>query len=159
VKRRFLARLAAVAVLLAIYFSLEWVPLRRLLRSWAAFILRRLGHRTVSLDNGSELLLVVDSDLYAVSANCTYADLFLVLAPFWWRIGSRPSRNLRRLVTLALAILVGNVARTSLAFHLTAKGIPWRLAHTVPDKLIHSAAVSSAAVAAIRRDWDAPASG
>ena len=158
-KRRFLARLAALALLLAGYFSCDWMVLRRLLRSSTERILRRLGHQTESVDNGSELLLVVDSEPYAMTANCTYTDLFLSLAPFCWRAGLPPSGNLRRIVALALAIFFGNMLRTALALHLRAEGVPWAIAHTVPDKLIHSAAVSSAAAAAMRHDWAAPASG
>ncbi|MBE9507215.1 MAG: hypothetical protein IMY86_04130 [Chloroflexi bacterium] len=157
--RRFLVRLVALALLLAAYFSLDWVLLRRLLRSCAAFTLRRLGHCTASVDNGSELLLVVDSEPYAMTANCTYADLFLAVAPFCWRAELRPAGNLRRLVALALAIFFGNVVRTSLTLHLTAKGVPWALAHTVPDKLIHTAAVGGSAIVAVRGDWEAAADG
>ncbi len=156
---RFVLRLAAMAALLAAYFSLDWMILRRLLRSWTAFILQRLGHQTASANNGSELYLVVDSEMYAMTANCTYADLFLVLAPFIWRAELGPAANLRRLLKLALAIFLGNVLRTSLALHLKAEGVSWRLVHTLPDKLIHSAAVSSQVIAALRSDWQAKADG
>ncbi len=152
---RFVLRLVAMALLLVAYFSLDWMVLRRLLRSCTAFILQRLGHQTVSTNNGSELFLIVDSEMYAMTANCTYADLFLVLAPFSWRAELGPSANLGRLVKLALVIFVGNVLRTSLALHLKAEGVSWKLAHTLPDKLIHSAAVSSHVIATWRRDLQA----
>ncbi len=60
---------------------------------------------------------------------------------------------------MALAIFLGNVLRTSLALHLKAEGVSWRLVHTLPDKLIHSAAVSSQVITALRSDWQAKADG
>ena len=82
---RLVLRLVALAFLIAIYFSLDWVLLRRLLRSCTAFVLDRVGHHTASIGAGSELFLVVDSELFSITANCTYLDLFLTLAPFCWR--------------------------------------------------------------------------
>jgi hypothetical protein len=148
-------RLVALAFLIAIYFSFDWVLLRKLLRSCTAFVLGRAGHHTASIGAGSELFLVVDSELFSITANCTYLDLFLTLAPFCWGGGLRLSTNVRRLTALAVAIFLGNSARVSLALHLKAKGVPWALAHTVPDKLTHCAAVSTFMIAAVRNDWDA----
>jgi hypothetical protein len=99
-------------------------------------------------------LLAVDDKAYAVSANCTYLDLVLTLAPLYWRRMLRAPTNLRRLSVLALGILLGNVVRTSLALHLNARGVPWTLAHTVPDTLIRSVAVGSCVVAAVQDDWE-----
>jgi hypothetical protein len=150
-------RLIALALLLVTYFTFDWMILRRLLRSWTAFVLKRLGRHTVSTEIGSQLFLVVDSEMYAMTANCTYADLFLVMAPFCWQAGLGPVENLRKLMKLALTIFFGNVMRTSLALHLKAEGVSWKLAHIVPDKLIHSAAVSSSVIASLRSDWEATA--
>jgi hypothetical protein len=148
-----LLRLAALAFLLAGYLSLDWTPLRRALRSCVAFLLRALGHRTTEVGGRTDLLLDVDGHEYAFTANCTYVDLVLTLAPFCWRGRLPRGDNLRRLSALAAALLLGNVARIALALHLEAGGTPWTLAHTAPDTVVRSLAVGGCVFSAVREDW------
>ena len=150
---RLLRRLAAMALLIVAYVAVKWKPLRKGLRSGISFALQRLGHHVAYADTGPELL-AVDAEPYEITANCTYLDLFLTLAPFCWRRALPPAVNLRRLSLLAAAVLLGNVVRVSLALHLNADGMPWGLAHTVPDTLIRSIAVGGCVIAAVRDDWE-----
>ena len=101
-------RLAVLALLIAVYLKVDWIYLRKALRSCIAWLLSSAGHRTTSVGQSTDLLLAVDKKVYAVSANCTYLDLVLTLAPFYWRRAQRAPANLRRLSVLALAILLGS---------------------------------------------------
>jgi hypothetical protein len=151
--RRLSVRLAVLTLLIAAYLRTDWTVLQKALRSHIARLLRRAGHRTTEADVDTALLLAVDAELYAITANCTYVDLALTLAPLYWRRELPWSTNARRLAVLAMAILLGNVVRTSLALHLTSSGVSWTWAHTVPDTLIRSLAVGGGVLSAVRDDW------
>lgn len=148
-----LLRLVAMGGLLAVYYALEWRALRQGLREALVPVLGLLGHPSAPLDAGTDLLLVVDGrHAFAIGANCTYADLVLVAAPFCWRFGRPFSVNLLRLGGLAAAVFVVNLGRVAAALALFADGVSWPLAHTVPDLSIHGVFLAVVVLAALRSD-------
>lgn len=151
--RRLLLRLAALGILVAAYYALDWMALRLGLRRALVASLALLGHHSVPLEDASGLYIAVaGAGRFAVTANCTYADLVLITAPFCWRFGRPLAVNLWRLATLTAAVLSLNVARVALALHFYRRGASWFLAHDVPDLAIHYTAMIVVVLLALRRD-------
>jgi len=142
-----------VGLVIPLYYALEWRPLRLAVSEGARGLLALLGHQAVSLERGGGLYLALtQSGAYEISANCTYADLVLVLAPFVWRFDASLGRNLGRLAAVAAAVFSVNLARVALALHFHELGAPWRLAHAVPDVALHALAIAGAVVLAVAAD-------
>ncbi|MBI5827483.1 MAG: hypothetical protein HZB22_07150 [Deltaproteobacteria bacterium] len=146
-------RLLGAGVLIALYYALDWSGLREVVRGAVAVFLGLLGHRAVSVDNGGEFYLLVDGyRSFAITANCTYADLALVMAPFCWRLRTPLLLNLSRLAVISAAIMIVNIARVVMAIDLYQGGVSWSLAHLLPDIAIHSASIAAAVWLALRSD-------
>ncbi|MFP5285098.1 MAG: hypothetical protein ACLGI9_05105, partial [Thermoanaerobaculia bacterium] len=128
-----LLRLLALGAALGLYYALEWRFLRTALCDALMWALPLLGHTAVPLASGSStLLLAGDRVGVAITANCSYADLILTLAPFCWRFRRGLGANLLCLAAVAAAVLPVNVARLVLAVHFTLGGARWPLAHDAP---------------------------
>lgn len=150
--RRLAIRLAWLAVLLPLVYSLDWAFPRILLRDLAAITLELLGHRAIPLDTKLEALLSVDGTLYAVTVNCTYILLFFMIAPFWWRFEKNLPTNLLRLAFLAMIVGLINWSRIVSALHFNLTGVAWETAHTIPDISIHFIFLSVSLLLALRSD-------
>lgn len=151
--RRILARFVAVGLLVPLYYELEWRPLCLVAREGVRWLLGLLGHGVTSLDLGDKIYLALTgSGAYEITANCTYADLVLVLAPFVWRVGRPLPSNLCRLTTMATAVFTIDLARVALAVHFHELDVSWQLAHAVPDIAIHMATITCAVLLALRAD-------
>lgn len=147
------ARLLWAGVLISLYYALDWSALREAVRGAVAVFLGFLGHSAVSVDNGGEFYLIVDGyRSFAITANCTYADLALVMAPFCWRLRTPLLANLARLAVIAVAVMIINIARVVLAIDLYQGGVSWSLAHLLPDIAIHSASIAAAVWLALVSD-------
>jgi hypothetical protein len=156
--RVLLVRLLAVAILVVAYYTVDWSPVQRVLTVLVASLLRALGH-AVGIDwSGPDPALELSGRDFAVTANCTYMDLALVLAPLCWRARRGLYRNALVVALMSMAVLLLNPLRVVFAIHLTIKGAGWTYAHTVPDLTIHGVAISLAAILAFRSDWR-PAAG
>lgn len=146
-------RLLGAGVLIALYYSLDWSGLREAVRGAVAIFLNLLGHSAVSVDKGGGFYLLVDGyRSFAITANCTYADLALVMAPFCWRLRTPLILNLARLAVISAAIMIVNIVRVVLAIDLYQGGVSWGVAHLLPDIAIHSAFIAAAVWLALRSD-------
>lgn len=146
-------RLMGAGVLIALYYSLDWAGLREAVRGAVAVFLGLLGHTAVSVDTGGGVYLLVDGyRSFAITANCTYADLALVVAPFCWRLRTPLILNLTRLAVISAAIMTVNIARVVMAIDLYQRGVSWSMAHLLPDIAIHSVSIAVAVWLALRSD-------
>lgn len=138
-----LARLGAVALLVGLYYQVDWSWLARALADAVAGVLHLAGHSVALADDPGGAALVVarparDDQVFVVTANCTYADLVLTAAPLCWAAGLGLRRNLVRLGLLAAAVATLNLARLTWAVAAFAQGVAWRWAHQAPDLLVHT---------------------
>lgn len=150
--KRILGRLVALGLLVVLFYSQDWMFLRRLLTNAAGAALTRMGHTTTVGQDAGDLLLTVDGQVYGISPDCTYIDLVLIITPFWWRVGRGIRVNVLRLLVLAFAILAGNVFRVVFGMHFIAQGTSWFLAHDLPDMLIYWPSLAVAVILSIRHD-------
>lgn len=148
-----LLRLLALGAALGLFYSLEWSSLRAVLCDAVMWALPLLGHSAVLLTPGSSILLLTGGRMaVAITANCSYADLILTLAPFCWRFRRSLGANLLCLAAVAAAVLPVNVARLVLAIHFALAGARWSLAHDAPDLILHHLAIATAVLLALRSD-------
>jgi hypothetical protein len=145
-------RLAAMAILFAIYQTIDWTILQRFLRFCLSVAMISLGHHTESIDIGPDVILMVDSRWFEIIANCTYIHLFLLLAPFWWRAGKRIGANLSGLGVLALVIWSVNFVRLLGTLHADLQGVPWFMAHGLMDRVINATATLTILSVSFYRD-------
>jgi hypothetical protein len=148
-----LLRLLGLGAGLGLFYSLEWQFLRPALCGGVMGALRLLGHSAVLLDPGaSTILLAGDRVAVAITANCTYADLVLTLAPFCWRFQRGFRGNLLCLAAVAAAVVPVNVARLALAVHFALGGGRWALVHDAPDLILHHLVIATAVLLALYSD-------
>lgn len=142
-KERLILRLLVVTVLVSIYFIIDWTVLRSVLRSTVILILGLLGLTAAPINVGDELFLRMNSGAaFAVTANCTYMDLLLMMVPFWWRFQRSLGANAMRLLILTTILLALNIIRVALALFLFGRGLPWEVVHDVPDVALHCIGVA-----------------
>lgn len=148
-----LLRVLGLGAALGLYYALEWRFLRSALCDALIRVLPLLGHTAVPLARESSSILLAGGRVaVAITANCSYADLILTLAPFCWRFQRSFGANLLRLAAVAAAVLPVNVARLALAVHFTLGGVRWPLAHDAPDTILHYLVIVAAVLLALRSD-------
>ena len=147
-----LVRLAALAVLLPLYYAFDWMALRLAVRDALAAILPLLGHPAFPVGSGPAAGILLSQGFFEVTANCTYADLMLTLAPFVWRFHRSAGANAAALALLVPAVFVFNLARLVLAVELHARGLSWDRAHHLPDLGLHMTVIAVAVLLALRAD-------
>jgi exosortase/archaeosortase len=136
-----------------VYLALPCTPLCRIVRTEATVCLHWLGHRADERDEAGQSLLIVDGLWFAITPDCTYLDLMLIVAPLCWNLGVPIKRNVLRLGALIVAISVVNTARVIVALGSRADGASWFLAHNLPDMLICYPAITLAVIRAIVEDY------
>jgi hypothetical protein len=134
---RIRCRLIAAVLALGAFYCSEWTSLRNAVGGSVGVLLSVLGDAPGSFESGTEPVLVVRDTRFAVTRNCTYASLFLVLAPFCLDRRRSPVVNLRRVLLLAGVLFMVNALRIAVAIELYERGTPWTLGHDVPDIAIH----------------------
>lgn len=147
-----LIRLAALGALLPLYYAFEWMPLRLAVRDALAAILQLLGHPAIPLGSGLDVRILLRQELFEVTANCTYADLMLMLAPLIWRPRRSLTANAAVLALLVPGVFAFNLARLVLAVELHGRGLSWDQAHHLPDAGLHVAVLAGALLLALRSD-------
>jgi hypothetical protein len=148
-----LIRLLGLGAALGLFYALEWRFLRSALCGVVIRALPLLGHAAHPLaQESSNILLAGGRVAVAITANCTYADLILTLAPFCWRFQRSLKANLLCLAVVAAAVLPVNVARLVLAVHFALAGVRWPLAHDAPDTILHCLVIVAAVLLALRSD-------
>jgi hypothetical protein len=147
-----MARAATVGLLLSLYYALDWVRLRRVVAACSATLLRAVGIEASGSEYGSSSALITEVGRFGISADCTYLDLFLILAPLLWRAGRPFTRNVGRLALAAAGVFAVNLLRIALAVRMVQAGASWTVAHGVPDSAIYYPTIAIAAVLAFRSD-------
>ena len=148
-----LLRVLGLGAALGLYYALEWRFLRAALCDAVIRVLPLLGHTALPLaQESSSILLAGGRVAVAITANCSWADLILILAPFSWRFRRGLRANLLRLAAIAAAVLTVNVARLALAVHFTLGGARWSLAHDIPETILHYLIIVTAVLLALRSD-------
>jgi hypothetical protein len=146
-------RLSALAILILLYYFISWIPFQRGLGRLIAIILSLVGQASSSIRiGGTPSLILADSHVYALTANCTYIDLLFLTAPFCWRFRRPIGTNLIRLAVLAAGLLILNIGRLSTALILDQRNTPWTWVHDAPDLLIHIIVITLAVLSALRAD-------
>jgi len=152
--KRLLLRLAALAVLIALYYYIvDWAPLQTGLRRLVAVVLGLFGRgSSATVSAGTPSLLMADGRVYAFTENCAYVALYLLAAPFIWRFGRPIASNLIRQAAFAAGLLALDIVRLTAAILLNQGGAPWKRVHDIPDLAIHIAVMALAVLSALRAD-------
>ena len=154
--RGLILRLAVMAILILLYDMIDWRILQKFFRLALSIGLTVLGHQTETIDAGSLVVLSVDSRIFSITANCTYAYLFLLLAPFGWRTRERVIKNICNLLALAAALMCLNVIRATFAVHFNVQGIAWAYSHMLPHLLINIVVIIVLLSIAFRQERTCP---
>lgn len=126
------AILASLGSLL--FYSTSWLPLQMLIaRCLSAIVNISTSYKT----SVSSVVLSVSNYTYMITAECTYADLFLICIPFLLRPHSHYRTNLFILIAFAFLIICLTLARILIAIVLHNAGITWCYVHDYPDYLIY----------------------
>ncbi len=123
--------LIAVAVGVALFYSLEWNWLRLGLVKMVSGLLAWSGHSVAV--NG--FVLSIDSVKMKITRECTYVDWVLCVAPFVWRPFYKWPKNLVRLLFLVIAVSAADLLRVCVAGAGLAHGWPFFWVHDFPDYL------------------------
>jgi hypothetical protein len=135
-ERVFLLRIAFLGVAVGLFYALDWTHMRTSQRDLIQHGLQVAGYAPVPFDyNGSPALTVGDR-AHFFTAECTYADLFLIVLPFLWVVGARRGSNALRLLAAGLIILGGNLVRSFASVYINVLGVSWFWAHDLPDYLL-----------------------
>jgi len=145
------ARMAASAVGYAVFRLLDWGWLQFLVRDAVAALLAGWGDG-VRLEGPD--LLYLGERAHRISADCTYAELCLVVLPFLWFAGASTLRNVGRIAAVVLGIQLLNVARVTAAIHLGAAGVGKLWAHDLPDYLFYWPVLLACVVLGVLRSRD-----
>jgi hypothetical protein len=156
--RAIACRFAAALTLIGIFYALDWTIVRVALRNTLCRCLEASGYAPERFSYGGSPAIRVGTFAYHYTADCTYLDLLLVIAPFLWIRDASLVRNVRRILLAALLILGGNVFRNYAVICFTVRGIDWRCAHDIPDYAIWWPTVVIVGWFSLRRDLYGPGS-
>ncbi len=145
-------RLIAILVLLGLFEAYDWMPLRVAQRDLIGWSVRVSGYSPISFVHEGSPAVRVGEYSFFYTAECTYLDLLLTVAPLLWVFGASHWRNIRRIAIAALIILIGNVIRTWASVYFHVRGTDWFYTHDLPDYLIWWPTVVVLALLALRRD-------
>lgn len=151
--KHFFIRLCILFMFILIYHSFDWISLRKALYNTLILINNSFNIFTISDKYYDELGFVIDGVLFYVSPNCTYIDLVLLIAPFWWRFRQTLRINFFRLLVLFVVIMSGNLVRITTALYFYDRGASWTLAHNVPDIILHVITISFSVIMALKNDF------
>ena len=153
IKRIALYRLIALGVLLALYDALDWMPLRVAQRDAVQWFLDVTRHTTLICTCEGSPAIHAGEQVYYYTAECTYLDLFLVVAPLIWVFGGSLRGNIVRIGVAAVVIVGANVLRTWASVYFNVRGVDWFYAHDLPDYIIWWPTVVGVALLTLRRDF------
>ena len=146
-------RVSALVVLLASFYAWDWMPFRVALRDVIGWSVRVSGHSPTSFVYEASPALSVEGKVHYYTAECTYLDLLMIVAPFVWVFGASRWRNMLRIAIAASVILGGNLVRCWAAVYLDVQGVSRFYAHDLPDYLIWWPTVAVVVLLALRRDF------
>jgi len=146
-------RLTMLALLLALFYSWDWMPLRVAQRDVIGWSVRAAGYDPVAFVHEGSPAIRVAGDVYYYTAECTYLDLLMIVAPFLWVFGASRRRNMLRIAIAVLVILGGNLIRTWASVYFSVRGTDWFYSHDLPDYIIWWPTVAVVVLLALRRDF------
>jgi len=126
--RRGIATLTVVAIATALFYLLDWLPLRHLLATSLRTTLSGCGFQVLE----SGLSLHVSGLRFNITRECTYINWVICATPFLWRNVSL-SRNLATSVIAAVVVWGLNIVRVTAAIVANVAGISWFWAHDFVD--------------------------
>ena len=146
-------RVSVLALLVGMFYALDWMPLRVVQRDVIGWSLRVAGYAPEAfVHEGSPAFCLADV-VYFYTAECTYLDLLLIVAPFVWVFGASRRSNILRISFAALVILGGNLIRTWSSVYFNVRGTDWFYTHDLPDYIIWWPTVAIVVLLALRRDF------
>jgi len=129
-------RISTLVVLLALFYSLDWMPLRVALRDVIGWCVRVSGYNPISFVHEGSPALSVEGCVHHYTAECTYLALLMTAAPLLWIPGASGFHNILRTAVAALVILSVNLLRCWMAVYLDVLGLDRFYAHDLPNFLI-----------------------
>ena len=155
-RRHLIYRMAALAILLAVYFTFDWIWLVQQLRVAVAFCLECWGNEVIFLGQegiSDTELLVENCLLLNFNVGCTYLHLTMFAIPFSWRFRRTFLKNCLTISLVGAGILLLNVVRVAAVTHMSCSGFfSWDVIHTAVDILAHLGIIISFVLMAIRYD-------
>jgi len=152
-RRRVTRRVLVLALLVGSFYAWDWMPLRVLLRDVIGWSLRVSGYNPISFVHEGSPAIRVAEEVYFYTAECTYFDLLMIVAPFLWVFGASRRSNILRIAIAVLVILGGNLIRTWASVYFNVRGTDWFYTHDLPDHIIWWPTVVVVALLALRRDF------
>ena len=145
-------RVSALVVLLASFYAWDWMSCRVALRDVIAWSIRVSGRSPTAFVYEASPALSVEGKVHYYTAECTYLDLLMIVAPFVWVFGATPRGNIVRVAIATSVVLGGNLVRCWAAVYLDVLGVDRFYAHDLPDYILWWPTVVIVALLALRRD-------
>ena len=155
-RRVLLLRVCMMGALLSLFYGLDWIPFRAAQRDLIAWSLGLQGYAPEAFTHEGSPALRVGDHAFSFTAECTYLDLLMIVAPFLWVFGASLRRNILRIGIAALIILGGNLIRCWASVYFNVRGIDWFYTHDLPDYVIWWPTVAVVVLLALRRDFGDP---
>jgi len=146
-------RISALVVLLALFYSWDWMAFRVMLRDVTGWSVRVSGYDPTSFVYEGSPALGVEGKVHYYSPECTYLDLLMIVAPFLWVFGASRWSNILRIGIVALVIQGWNLVRCWAAVYFDVLGVDRFYAHDLPDYIIWWPTVAAVVLLALRRDF------
>lgn len=146
-------RLAALPVLFLLFYALDWMPLRVAQRDAVAWSLERMGYAPAVFVQEGSPAVKVGNDIYFFLPECTYVDLYFMVAPFLWVCGTTRRANALRLTVAAVVVMAVSLVRVCGMVYFNVRGMEWFYTHDLPDYFIWWPTVLVCALLALRRDF------
>jgi exosortase/archaeosortase family protein len=152
VQRFVWARIGLLGITVGLFYCMNWMWLRVMQRDVTVWSLRKTGYIPVMLNSEGSPGIRVGAEMYYYTAQCTYLDLLMIVAPLVWVFGAPCWRNSLRIVVAAVVILVGNLIRSWASVYFNVRGADWFYTHDLPNYMIWCLTVSITVLLALRRD-------
>jgi len=153
-RSRVTRRISVLGVLVGMFYAWNWMPLRVVLRDVTGWSVRESGYCPISFTYDGSPALGIAGKVHYYTAECTYLDLLLIVAPFVWVFGASRLRNILRLAIAPSVILGGNLIRTWASVYFNVRGTDWFYAHDLPNYILGIGMVAITVLGSIRRDFD-----
>jgi len=141
-----------LAFLLGAFYALDWMPLRVTQRDVIGWSVRAAGYDPVAFVHEGSPAIRVAEEIYFYTAECTYLDLLMIVAPFLWVFGASRRSNILRIAIAVFVILGGNLIRTWASVYFNVRGTDWFYTHDLPDYIIWWPTAVIVPLLALRRD-------
>lgn len=145
-------RMLSAGILAGLYYALDWEFLQTALRDILHWIFQTMGFAPIVSTFAAVPSLRICQREHAYTAECTYVDLLLMMAPFVWGAKRPLLVNLSRLAILGVIIECVNLLRTWAALYLDLQGVGRFYAHDLPDYVLWWPSLITAVLLAYRAD-------